>query len=269
MRSEMKRRETGGNRGAQSELPRQIGVSPEPSREFWNRAFMEVAPEVRDAPPGRDLSDIVSRLRSSSAVRVLDVGCGLGHWSVTLARTGFHVLAVDVSFEALRIVRERARREGLAIATAVCAAQELSQLEVHVDAVVCNSVLDHMRPFDAELAAGSMAHVLKPAGLAYVSFDGLDKSSAEPEVSSDYFIHSDGTWEYVAGSRRGMFWRFYDDAEVRRLFREFEEVEFIVAASGQRRAWFRKPRGVQGSTARGRDGHFPYFGAHYRRSARS
>jgi hypothetical protein len=39
-----------------------------------------------------------------------------------------------------------------------------------------------------------------------------------------------------------MVWRFYDDAEIRRLFREFEEAGFTVAATGQRRTWFRKPQ---------------------------
>jgi hypothetical protein len=53
-------------------------------------------------------------------------------------------------------------------------------------------------------------------------------------------VGSDGTWDYVVGPRKGMVWRFYDDAEIRRLFREFEEVEFTFAATGQRRAWFRK-----------------------------
>lgn len=210
------------------------------AREFWDRSFKEVAPDVRDAPSGRDLSEIVGRLRAARAVDVLDVGCGLGRWSVTLARAGFCVLAVDVSSEAVRIVRERAQREGLAIGTAVCAAQELSRLGVHVDAVVCNSVLDHLRPHDADMAATSIAQVLRPGGLAYVSFDGRDESTTGSETPSDHMVGSDGTWGYVAGPRKGMVWRFYDEAEIRRLFREFEEVEFTFAATGQRRAWFRK-----------------------------
>jgi SAM-dependent methyltransferase len=226
----------------QSERPESpVSSELDRAREFWDRIFKEATLNVRDAPCGRDLSDIVGRLRAASAVDVLDVGCGFGRWSVTLAQAGFRVLAVDVSSEAVKIIRERAQRDGLAIGTAICAAQELSRLGVHVDAAVCNSVLDHMRPPDAELAAGSIAHVLKASGLAFVSFDGPAESGTGSEATPDHSTSSDGTWDYVAGPRKGMVWRFYDDVEIRRLFQEFEEVAFTVAASGQRRAWFRKP----------------------------
>jgi SAM-dependent methyltransferase len=212
----------------------------ERARDFWNRTFKAATPEVRDAPCGRDLSDIVGHLRAAGAADVLDLGCGFGRWSVTLAQAGFRVLATDVSSEAVRIARERAQREGLAIGTAICAAQELSQSGYRVDAIVCNSVLDHMRQPDAELAAGAMWQVLKPAGLAFVSFDGPAESGTEAESASSHVVGSDGTWDYVAGPRKGMVWRFYDDAEIRRLFRQFEEMEFSVVANGQRRAWFRR-----------------------------
>jgi 2-polyprenyl-3-methyl-5-hydroxy-6-metoxy-1,4-benzoquinol methylase len=211
------------------------------ARDCWDRLFARAAPELRDAPTGRDISDIAARLRAASVLDVLDVGCGLGRWSTTLARAGFRVTAVDISPEAVRIVQDRAQREGLSIATAVCAAQDLACLGVQVDGMVCNSVLDHMPPVESARAVVGMTQALKPGGLLHVSFDGRDESHTESAAQPEYVTHPDGTREYVSGSRRGMHWRFYNDAEIRRLFREFEEVGFIVAPSGQRQAWFRKP----------------------------
>jgi ubiquinone/menaquinone biosynthesis C-methylase UbiE len=172
-------------------------------------------------------------------VDVIDLGCGFGRWSLVLARAGFRVLAVDISSEAMIITRERTQRESLTVATAVCAAQELSRLGIRADAVVCNSVLDHMRLTDAQEAVREIVQVLKPSGLTYVSFDG----PAEPgtDVQPDHSVSADGTWVYVAGPRKGMTWRFYDDAEIRYLFQAFEELEVAVAANGKREAWFRKP----------------------------
>jgi sensor histidine kinase regulating citrate/malate metabolism len=97
-----------------------------------------------------------------------------------------------------------------------------------------------MRPPDAERSAENIAQVLRPSGLAYVSFDGMDQTGVSPEAMQDHVVSADRTCECVHGPRRGMVWRFYDDSEVRELFRELEEVEFAVANTGQRRVWFHK-----------------------------
>jgi SAM-dependent methyltransferase len=46
---------------------------------------------------------------------VLEVGCGLGTNALWLARQGYRVLACDVSAEAIRIARQRAIKEQLAV----------------------------------------------------------------------------------------------------------------------------------------------------------
>lgn len=53
------------------------------------------------------LADLTARLGSDARPRVLDLGCGEGHFATALARAGAEVLAVEVAAEPLRRARER------------------------------------------------------------------------------------------------------------------------------------------------------------------
>lgn len=206
------------------------------TRQFWDSVFLRSVRKGATAG-GRDLSGVVEFLRSYGVVSVLDAGCGFGHWSLSLARAGFQLTATDISSEAVRMVENQSRQEGLSITAEVCAMQELEHLGRRFDAIVCNSVLDHMPPHDAALAVRNISQVVEPGGIAYLSFDGLKEMFAEE--ARQIVVHGDGTWQYMSGDRKGMVWRYYQDEEIRQLCLGMEVLEFDTGAHGQRKVWLK------------------------------
>jgi SAM-dependent methyltransferase len=114
---------------------------------------------------GRSLGYVFTRLGDLRGRRVLELGCGVGDYTVLWARRGAQVLATDVSPASIAITRARAAANGLAGAiTALCMPAEALALPDGVfDWVIGFGVLHH-----AEVArAGAEAcRVLRPGGRA-------------------------------------------------------------------------------------------------------
>lgn len=93
--------------------------------------------------------------------RMLDVGCGGGILSESLAREGASVVAVDPSEASLAQAKEHARTENLAIEYRAGFAEEMGFHE-EFDAVFAVDVLEHVQDLDTTLRACAWA--LKPGG---------------------------------------------------------------------------------------------------------
>ncbi len=192
-------------------------------------------------PPDRSLADhdwswLVERLGEAGVKTVLDVGFGRGHWSVALARAGFHVTAVEISAVAVERLRAWAEEEGLPIKAFVCPAQELPT-DWFFDAVIANSVLDHMFKEEAEEAMRRIHAVLRPGGLLFL---GMDGPPDEEDEKYPHMVFPDGTWQFLGGRRDRMLWRFWTNEEVRSLLQGFTIDEFSVKEDGKRRIWAKK-----------------------------
>lgn len=152
-----------------------------------------------------------------------------------MANAGFRVKAVDISSVAINKLQRWARNEGLSIDTEVCLAQRVNLISEEFDAVICNSVLDHMPYADAVKVIENIKKILKKSGIAFISFDGEDK-----ENENELVVLSDGTRKYIKGKRKGMLWRFYTNEEIKILCKDMEIDEFIEKCNGKRIVWIRK-----------------------------
>jgi cyclopropane fatty-acyl-phospholipid synthase-like methyltransferase len=211
-----------------------VSIPIEDVTAFWNRCFREIGSHSEPVRAER-IGPIIARFREQNVSTVLDMGSGCGRWSIPLAQEGFAVTAVDISKEAIDLLKAWAMKLGLKIAVNLSAAQYLAVCNGPFDAVVCNSVLDHMTYADSALSMANIYHILKVEGIAFLAFDGPDESDTDSFESL-----ADGSRVYNSGNRKGMIWRFFSDSEIKTLVKEFELTQFDVRVNGSREVWLRK-----------------------------
>lgn len=202
--------------------------------QVWERMFFQT-PQDRSFSE-RDWTPLTECLSKKGIKDVLDLGCGRGHWSVALARAGFRVTAIDISELAIERLRALAREENLPIEAFVCPAQELPT-DIRFDAVIANSVLDHMFKKEAEEAMRRIRAVLRQGGLLLL---GMDGPPDEEDQKYPHRVFPDGTWQFFGGRKDRMLWRFWPDEEIDALLFGFRLEEKEVLPNGRRRFWARK-----------------------------
>jgi 2-polyprenyl-3-methyl-5-hydroxy-6-metoxy-1,4-benzoquinol methylase len=197
---------------------------------FWNQAFAAADANWRRLPTSERANHIIALLRERGAKRVLDLGCAIGRLSMLIAAQGIEVYGLDASEKAIDFARAWARDEQMPdIHFDVGMASTLPYPDATFDAAVANAVLDHMPLSEAQKAVREMLSVLRPGGLIFASFDGL-----EGKETAAYHTLADRTRLYTHGMHRGLVWRYYPDDEIRPLFAPFRVESMQTDADGSR-----------------------------------
>jgi 2-polyprenyl-6-hydroxyphenyl methylase/3-demethylubiquinone-9 3-methyltransferase len=105
--------------------------------------------------------------RPLEGLRLLDIGCGGGILSESMARLGARVTGIDVAEKNIRVARMHAEGGGLDIDYRLTAAEELAASGEQFDAVLNMEVVEHVDGLPDFLAA--CGRLVRPGGVMVVA----------------------------------------------------------------------------------------------------
>ena len=121
--------------------------------------------------------------------RVLDVGCGGGILSESMAKAGATVTGIDLSEPALEVATLHAMEGGISnVSYECCSAEEYAaKHERSFDIVTCMEMLEHVP--EPENIVQSCERLLKPGGVAFFStLNRNNKSWLMAIVGAEYIL---------------------------------------------------------------------------------
>jgi release factor glutamine methyltransferase len=141
-------------------------------REFWGRDFAVTRATLVPRPETELIVEEALRILPAGAPAIIDIGTGTGCLAITLAaeRPDAHVLATDISHEALLVALANARTHGVAPRVHLVQCDLAEALRIQADLIVSNP------PYVPESSAPTLASDVvryEPATALFGGTDGL------------------------------------------------------------------------------------------------
>ena len=136
---------------------------------------------------------------SLAGKRVLDVGCGGGILSESMAEKGAQVTGIDLGEKALKVAQLHSLESGVAVDYRLIAAEVLAEQEAGTyDVVTCLEMLEHVP--DPASVVSACAKLVKPGGHVFFStINRNPKAYAFAVLGAEYILQMlpKGTHDYA------------------------------------------------------------------------
>lgn len=193
--------------------------------------------------PSTELASYLSQCPTTGAA--LDLGAGAGRDTLTLARAGFQVTAVDASSRGLERIRQRAAAAGVAdrVETVHCDIRDLRIPAGSYRTIVATTVLDHIPGEDAERIWPRITAGLAAEGALFVEVHTTDDpgSPSGTGAATDAPVSETAQW-VVNYFPPGKLLRTAAADSRLRVLRYEERLEWITptgpsTSTGRQRCW--------------------------------
>ncbi len=166
--------------------PEEIALFDDLAARWWDPAGPMRPLHMMNPPRAAWVLERVAR-HFPGPVRILDVGCGAGLLSESLARAGHEVLGLDAGAEVIAAAQAHAQGQGLTLSYLNATAEALVAEGRKFPVITALEVLEHVDgpgEFIATLAA-----LLEPGGLLFVStMDRSRKSFLVAKLGAEYLL---------------------------------------------------------------------------------
>ena len=122
--------------------------------------------------------------KAKKGMKVLDVGCGTGNFSIKLAKMGCEVVGIDVSEEMLKVAEAKVREEGLNIKFYKMDAHQMEFEDNTFDGVLSVTAFEFLK--EPEKAIEEIFRVLKPNGQLLIGTINKNSKWGEMYLSKDF-----------------------------------------------------------------------------------
>ena len=192
--------------------------------EIWDDLFSRVPDEWKTAAPSLAMRTCSTWLGEAGSRDVLDIGCGMGRWSVWLARQGFRLWGADFSPRGVAYASKWAKESGLQIPVACTSITARAFPDRRFDAVVAALVFDLVSTPEFTDALEVVRDSLRPLGHLFAVFNPPDpqrEGKDNPTSGLTRVLYSDAEIKEIVGEKgfslvkssvldegtRGFMWR--------------------------------------------------------------
>ncbi|WP_191859519.1 class I SAM-dependent methyltransferase [Hanstruepera ponticola] len=191
-------------------------------KDIWEQVFSNIPMEWKEVSPTDSMLFCLDYFQKHNVESVLDLGCGVGIWSVFLAKNGISVKGVDFSKNAIEYAKNWAKEEK------VRALFDYSDLVNHsfkkesFDGVVASKILDNISRFKLSEVSQQIESNLNDGGILFCVFNPyLNETDREKLMKSD-------------NPTKGITHTVYKDEELEKIFPELNLLEFRIFEHGFR-----------------------------------
>lgn len=166
---------------------------------YWDEQWRSGPDDGPWSEPDPWVAGMMPALRERSAIRVLDLGCGLGRHAVRFARAGFDSFGLDASVGGIERARQATAAAGVRVDLRVGGLDALPYEDDFFDYILAFNVVYHGTEDDLAVTLSEIHRVLRPGGLYQSTM--LSKRNVEygrgDEVEPNTFVQPDGPGDKV------------------------------------------------------------------------